>query len=153
MEQDTFNLSVTFTLLAALLYAGNIAHAETNTPQSDGITSGSVSRATFTTAVINREPEDQITELTNNVQRIYFFTELKDMTGQTIHHRWSYNDQTMAEVEFTVGAPRWRIWSSKTLLPHWLGEWTVTVVNEAGEEITSNNFNYIENLTEAEINQ
>ena len=146
MEQDSFNLGATFTLLAALLYGGNMAHAETNTPQSEhGLISGSVPRATFTTAIINREPEDQITELSNNIQRIYFFTELKNMTGQTISHRWSYNDQTMAEIKFTVGAPRWRVWSSKTMLPHWLGEWTVTVANGAGEEVISNSFNYIEN--------
>ncbi len=148
MNQDGFKFGMIITLLAALISGSNMARAEspieTNASQSDiGIISGSVSRSAFTLAVVNREPREHITELSNDQFHIYFFTELKGLAGQTVIHRWSYNGQNMADIEFDIGAPRWRIWSSKVLLPDWTGQWTVAVINELGQEIFSDSFEYV----------
>lgn len=153
MDQNSFNIGMIITLLAALISSSNLARAESTTEpgssQTDiGIISGSVSRSSFTLAVVNREPRKRITELSNDQFHIYFFTELKGLAGQTVTHRWSYKGQNMAEVKFSVGATRWRIWSSKVLLPDWTGEWTVTVINELGQEIFSDSFNYVEAVTQ-----
>ena len=43
-----------------------------------------------------------------------------------------YFGDVMAEVSFNVGGDRWRVWSSKTLVPEWRGDWNVIVVDEAG---------------------
>ncbi len=107
--------------------------------QADG---GQVTRSSFTTAISEREPVDQITEIGNDVGRVYYFTELQGMAGQTVTHRWSYNDAVMAEVQLQIGGPRWRVWSSKNLVPEWVGDWSVAVVNEAGEVLGGNRFSY-----------
>ncbi len=40
-----------------------------------------VSRATFTTAIDNREPTDEVTNLDNDASKIYYFTEIKFHSG------------------------------------------------------------------------
>lgn len=109
-----------------------------------GVIGGSVSRSVFTEAVVNREPKNRITELSNDRQFIYYFTELKGMAGQNISHRWLLNGKPMYEMKFNVGSPRWRIWSSLPLQKEWLGRWEVLVVNELGQVVHSESFNYIQ---------
>jgi hypothetical protein len=59
------------------------------------------------------------------------------MEGRTVRHRWELDGQVMAEVSFQVGAPRWRVHSSKRLLPGQPGSWTVSVVDESGNILRS----------------
>jgi hypothetical protein len=73
---------------------------------------------------------------------VYFFTELRNLEGTTITHRWSLNGSVMAEVTFNVRASRWRVYSSKTLLPEWRGTWVVDVVDENGSVIASRTIGY-----------
>ena len=103
-----------------------------------------VARATFTTGVIDREPQDSIRSISNDNVEIFFFSEIRDGSGATIIHRWEWNGQMMAEVPFEVGGPRWRIFSSKTLDPSWLGEWTVLLVDAAGQVLSRESFRYTE---------
>ncbi len=104
---------------------------------------GRIARSTFTTQVMDREPVDSITELTTASDRVYYYTELLGMAGQTITHRWSFNGEVVAEVSFNVGGPRWRVWSSKNLTPGWTGDWAVSVVDSAGEVLGGNRFTYL----------
>lgn len=103
-----------------------------------------VSRAQFTTAVENREPVDEISRLDINHARIYFFTEIRGGQGETVSHRWLYRDKVMAEVSFRIQGPRWRVWSSKNLLPFWTGTWTVQVVDGNGVVLAKKRFEYVE---------
>jgi len=148
MDQNTFKIGMAITLLVALISSGNIANAEpiheaSPTQRATGIIDGSVSRSAFTLAMVNREPIDKISKLSNDQQHIYYFSELKGLTGQNVTHRWLYKGQTMAELKFKVGAPRWRVWSSKALLPDWTGEWTVVVIDEMGQEVFRESFEYV----------
>ncbi len=104
----------------------------------------SVSRATFTTGVSEYEPTDSVTELTSDHVIVYFFSELNDLAGQTVVHRWEYNGELMSEVPLAVAGPRWRTYSSKNLEPMWVGEWTVSVVDEAGNVLAKRNLAYTE---------
>lgn len=103
-----------------------------------------VTRAVFTSAVQNREPTDTITSLSNDKNKIYFYSELTGLGGQSVTHRWEYQGKTIAEVKFNVGGPRWRVWSSKTLLPQWTGEWRVSVIDGNGNKVGEATFNYTE---------
>lgn len=103
---------------------------------------GSVARAVFTTGIKDHEPVDSITTLTNDHTQIYFFSDLKDMAGQTIIDRWEYKGKVMAEVKFNVGGPRWRAYSSKKLDPSWLGEWKVSVIDANGLTLGASTFTY-----------
>jgi len=119
------------------------AGAEAATPQeASPATQGSVARAVFTSGVKDKEPVDTLTTVSNDTHKVYFFTDLRNLSGHMIHHRWEYNGKTMATVEFGVGGPRWRVWSTKTLLPEWTGKWTVSVIDETGNVLDQASFEY-----------
>lgn len=104
---------------------------------------GVVTRALFTRDIENREPVDTISTLTNNLTSIVYFTEIHDMAGQTVTHRWEYNGKIILEVPIKVGTSRWRAYSTKTLDPAWTGEWKVSVVDAAGGTLSVNTFSYL----------
>lgn len=150
-----------FALLASPTLAGNAAATEEmeTTPAEavqaeaaeasaasefeEPMANGHVARATFTTGVADREPQDEVTQLGNDHTSILFFTDLRGLQGQTVTHVWERNGQLMAKVPFAVGAPRWRVYSSKNLEPSWTGEWTVKVVDESGQVIHAEYFEYV----------
>lgn len=90
-----------------------------------------VPRHQFTRNITDREPVDQLKNATN-IDPLYYFTEILNMTGATITHRWSYKNRVMAEVDFKIGGPRWRVYSSKEMLPEWDGIWKVEVIDKTG---------------------
>ena len=120
------------------------AAGETAEPEAPPVaaSTGSVVRATFTTDVLEREPQNEITTLENDHPLVFYFTELRGMTGRTVTHRWEFAGEVKAETSYAVGGPRWRVFSSKNLDPTWLGEWTVTVVDDTGRELRSDRFTY-----------
>ncbi len=105
---------------------------------------GSVARAQFALEVIDREPTDALRRLDNDHNRIFFFTELHQFEGQVVIHRWEFGGEVKAEVPISVGAPRWRAYSSKALDSSWLGTWTVSVVDAAGNVVAQESFDYLE---------
>jgi hypothetical protein len=107
-----------------------------------GAGEGVVARAVFTTAVADREPSDELSVVPSSTDRVYFFTELLGIEGQRVTHRWEQAGQVRGEVGFDVVGPRWRVWSSKQMLPDWTGEWRVTVVDESGAELATRSFSY-----------
>ena len=122
-------------LVAAAMLCGQLLSADTHTQiapvdTTETTLGGSVSRATFTRAVVNREPVDYLIQISQARQHLYFFSELKGLTGDTITHRWETDGQVVAEHPFNVGGPKWRIWSSHTIDRP--GTWLVKVVNAKG---------------------
>lgn len=91
-----------------------------------------VARAQFTTAIEDREPVDQVHRLGTEHDRVVFFTELRGLEGRRVTHRWVHDGEVEARVDFEVGGPRWRVWSSKDLIPEWSGTWIVEVVDDEG---------------------
>lgn len=126
-------------MLCGALLAG-YAQAESET---------GVSRSAFTLKIENKEPVSDLKTISNDVGNVYFFTELLGLSGHTITHRWEYNNRTLAEVPFEVGADRWRTWSNKSILSGWTGTWTVSVLDEGGNVIEQNEFNYVKTDEEA----
>jgi len=98
--------------------------------------------AQFTSAVEDREPIDQVTFVSSDVRKIFFFSDLRGLQGHSVTHRWILDGKVMAEVQFEVRGPRWRVWSSKELLPGWLGDWMVEIVTDEGEVIAAETFTY-----------
>lgn len=102
-----------------------------------------IKRAMFTDAIVDREPGLNIDQLTTDVELVYFFTEVVDMAGKEIKHQWIYKDEVVAEVPIQIGGPRWRCYSSKKLVPGWVGEWKVAVVDETGKKLHEDKFAYV----------
>lgn len=96
-----------------------------------------VVRATFTTDIVHREPTDSLQVLPAGVERIHFFTELRDLAGETVVHRWERDGEVRADVSFEVRGPRWRVWSSKELVVGEGGTWTVSVLDGSARLLAS----------------
>ena len=105
---------------------------------------GEVSRAIFTIGVDNREPVIMVDSIdSGSYTSISFFTELNDLQGRNVTHQWTFQDQVMFEKTFEVRGDRWRIWTSKTLIPSWTGSWTVNVLDENRTVLASKSFEYL----------
>lgn len=104
---------------------------------------GVVTRSQFTRDIKDLEPVDTISVFTNDQIRIVYFTEIHDMAGQTVMHRWEFNGKIILEVPIKVGTSRWRAYSTKTLMPSWIGDWKVSVVDAAGGTLSVNTFTYL----------
>jgi hypothetical protein len=95
-----------------------------------------VARSILTSAVQDREPVDEllgpITLDPATGRTVFFFTELRDMAGETVTHRWVWNGETVARVEFPIGNIRWRVYSSKILPGNMDGDWQVVVESSDG---------------------
>lgn len=123
----------------------DVAQLETAT---DAVNTSSphLARAQFTTGIENREPVDRVESVFPTsgeaLRTLYYFTEIRDMSGEIVVHRWELNDRVMAEVSFEIGGPRWRVYSSKDLTPAMTGQWQVSVVAADGEIIHTDSFVY-----------
>ncbi len=140
-----FGLAVVLPLKAAEpvpAAAGPVAPVSAGAAATTPAHPARVTQAVFTTGIRNHEPVNSISTLTNRHHSVYFFTDLRNMTGQTVVHRWVYQGKIMAEVKFTVGGPRWRVYSRKTLQPGWLGEWQASVVDASGLTLGVSTFEY-----------
>ena len=127
--------------------ASGSAQEETeSTDLPEGSVEPGVALVQFTTAVEDREPVDAIAFLENEARSIIFYSDIRGYSGATLLHRWEYQGQVMAEVPFVIGGDRWRVWSSKELLPAWIGDWTVSVVKADGEVIAAESFSYNQGL-------
>jgi len=105
-----------------------------------------VSRAVLTTGIAQREPVDVLKDNLKRTQfseKLYFFTEIKNLQGTTIHHLWFHQDQLMAEIPLTVGAVRYRTYSSKNIMPSQTGQWRVEVVTQQGQLLAQKSFRII----------
>ncbi|SBS35884.1 hypothetical protein MSP8887_02478 [Marinomonas spartinae] len=134
-------------LLTSLFVCSMTASASTES----SVSTGEVARAVFASDVIDREPIDNIGNTVkvdySGIQKVYFFTDLRGMDGSTVSHRWLLDGQVMADIPFDIGGDRWRVWSSKRLLPGFEGTWTVQVVKD-GKVLTSRFFQYVDDDTD-----
>ena len=104
---------------------------------------GEVSRALFTIGMDNRESVLSVDSISSDsYTSISFFTELNDLSGHNVTHQWTFNNKVMFEKTFEVRGDRWRVWTSKTLIPSWTGSWTVNVLDDDRSILTSKSFEY-----------
>ncbi|MDH3669520.1 MAG: DUF2914 domain-containing protein [Paracoccaceae bacterium] len=147
-------IKILFTAIAMMLAMSSL-HSQTTTSEGAEATPtqaeeqaaeagrGSVSRATFTTAIVDDEPTDYRSEIENTVPVVYFYAELDGMAGQTAIHRWKFGDKVMADAKIAVKSPRFPAWSSNKMPPESTGLWIVEVLNGKGEVISTHYLNYI----------
>jgi len=107
-------------------------------------TSPFVKRALFTSDISSREPVDdvgeRISQEDNTLDKVIFFTEIRDLKGKTVFHQWKHEGRLVTEIPYAIGGNRWRIYSSKTLNKSAIGNWDVVVSTEEGEILTNRKF-------------
>lgn len=124
--------------LAPLLLAAAVTRAA-GPPAADG----SVIRTQFTSAIAGAEPRDNLTELNDGeAERIYCFTELENLTGQVLVHRWEYRGEVMSKRRFRVDGAHARVWSSRLLTPDRSGSWTVVIMTASGQILAERTLDY-----------
>ena len=79
--------------------------------------SGAAARAIFTTEIANKEPVNDLNSVAITSQTVSFFTELVNLDGKVVTHRWSVHGNVVYTKDFRVGANRWRVWTTKTITP------------------------------------
>jgi len=134
-------ICLTFVLMS-VSFAAEVPTGSVSTPAKESTTGGEVVRAILTTEVKDRAPADEITQVGTEVKKLFFFTELKGLSDQEVIHRWEYKGKVMSEVKLPVKATRWRIWSSKTFNPDWVGEWKASVIDSSGKVLIEKTFVY-----------
>ncbi len=133
-------IKMCFTLLLTL--SALITHAVEQGPceqQQD-----KVLRAMFTTKLDDREPSDRVLILGNAATELFFFSELNQLQGHTITHRWEYEGKVVYQRSYEVKGPRWRITSRKDLDPTMVGRWTVVIVDEKECPLKAVVFQYVQ---------
>lgn len=87
----------------------------------------------FSEGVENRLPVGEAEQFDISVERVYCYTNIISENVPTeIKHVWYADGKKVSEVPLNVRAANWRTWSYKTV---WPAEWTVEVVDAAGEVI------------------
>lgn len=114
-------------LWATVLALPQLLKAE---PDSCNPNNGKISRAMFSTDIVEREPVDRVLILENDRSELHFFTDLRHFQGQTINHRWEYEGQVVMTKSFEVKGPRWRVFSTRSLENDQLGRWTVVITDK-----------------------
>ena len=108
---------------------------------------GSVTRAIIASGVADHEPVDDLgayVALKNKgYQKIFFFTEMRNFSDGKVIHRWKYKGKILADVPLRVARSwGWRTYSSKELLPHMTGDWTVSVIDARGQILATRMFTF-----------
>jgi hypothetical protein len=139
-------LIISAMVISALAVIGNLSALEAQ-HELNQAGKQRVARGIFSTNIVDREPVDQVLILSNTVDQIYFFTDLRHYQGQTITHRWEYEGKMVTEKTFEVGGPRWRVYSQNDLNPAMTGTWTVVVSDGRGWPIYAAIFQYVEKVS------
>lgn len=127
-------------------------HAETGTrtparsTSARSTASAHVARAQLTSGVKHKEPIDRITGVFHSkhkpLRRLYYFTEITGLSGETVTHRWWHDGRLMAKVTFRIGSNSWRAYSVKKLIPRMSGSWRVVATDSQGHTLSSARFIY-----------
>ena len=128
-------LLVRFFCTALALLATCFSGALYAAPHCDDI---ELVRARFALAIADREPVgDAPAALPQRYDTLFFFTEIHNARGETLVHRWFFNDVLQAEVKLSVAGDRWRTWSRKNIGNNRDGSWKVTISTESGCELAN----------------
>lgn len=104
---------------------------------------GQVNRAFFTTRLKNNEPVNEVLILENNKRKLYFFSEVKNMKGKMLFHRWEYRGEKVYEQKFRVDNNSAKLVSKYKLDPRQTGEWMVVISDGRGWPIKAVVFKYV----------
>jgi len=94
--------------------------------------------AEICTAIEERQPTGTAVSFPADIGKVYLWSKvLGAQDSTTVNHVWYYKDEQMATVELPVKSSSWRTWSSKSILPHWIGSWEVKILDTDGTELKS----------------
>ena len=91
--------------------------------------------------VDQRQPVGMAESFGSDVGEVFLWTKLTGAVDTTVvRHVWYYGGNEMAAVELPVRSSLWRTWSSKKILPAWIGDWEVKLMDAEGNILKSVSF-------------
>jgi hypothetical protein len=100
-----------------------------------------VSDILVTTAVIDREPVDNVEVFPRQSGKVFCFTRITGADEPTVvHHVWYRGEQLMSRTVLPVNSPDWRTWSARQLLEDLPGAWRVEIQDVDGNVLQEVNF-------------
>jgi hypothetical protein len=139
------NKYLVLSIISILLYSSCFAVSAAKNKDSKG----NIARAFFSTAIVNKEPVNRLL-VGSELEKIYFFSDIRHMEGQTIYHRWEYNDKVVSKKKFDVKNSKWRVYSSYKIKPSMIGKWTVVVTDERGWPLKAVIFHYVKRQSQTD---
>jgi hypothetical protein len=98
---------------------------------------GQVVRGGLAKYIIHKEPFGNVSlplQLgKKDRQKLYYFTELKDMSGQQVYHEWLYKGKSVFKRPIRITERRWRTSTHKSIGSNALGDWSVRLTGANGE--------------------
>jgi hypothetical protein len=72
---------------------------------------------------------------------VYFFTELRGLSGRPVLHRWEWNGRIMQRRELRPRSQSWRAYTAVTITGAMRGSWRVAAVDATtGTLLTEHRF-------------
>lgn len=97
------------------------------------------------TTVEDRNIVNPDTSFSSSVGNLFCFTRITGAEDTTqVSHVWYYDDEEMARTELDVRSSDWRTWSSKNILPTWVGSWRVVIEDAGGNSLTEQTFEIVD---------
>ncbi len=101
----------------------------------------------FTSGIKKLKPIDnlgaQIKPIEGKFTRsIYYYTIIKNQKGKKLTHKWEQNGKQRASIASQITQNRQVMYSSKKITNNMTGEWKVSVIDEAGNILKVDSFNY-----------
>lgn len=135
-------------LLAASLLASIAAAQEESTAAMQKEPAETMSETTIGVPVIalctevqDREPVGEANTFAEDIGTVCCFTKIIGVEGESaVTHVWYHGDTEISRVELPVRSASWRTWSCKTIAPEATGAWRVDVLDANGNVLKSATF-------------
>jgi hypothetical protein len=106
-----------------------------------------IHRAQLTSKIVDSEPVGEVNSPVKATEKtpvpLYFFAELVDMKGQTVFHEWLLDGKQVSKKTVNISDNTWRTSSRQMVAFTTNSNWTVRLVDEAGQVITEKKFTVI----------
>jgi hypothetical protein len=135
MKRLFYKTNFLFIFVAVMIIMPLAAKAENESPLT-------VFRAAVCYNIVEHEPLDIGTTFTNDVNRLYCFSEIMGAKTNThITHVWYYKGAERARVKLRVHDTRWRTYSSKLIQKYETGTWKIQIIDSKENIIKVLKFN------------
>lgn len=96
------------------------------------------------TGISERMPVGIADDFSVDIGKVFVWCRVTGATDETsIKHVYYYMGQEIASVSLPVKSSSWRTWSSKVILPHWVGQWEIKIFDENIVLLASKRFEII----------
>ncbi len=104
--------------------------------------------------VTDRMPTGMADSFGADVGKVFTWCKVTGATDTTfVRHVYYFNGDEMGSVDLPVRSSSWRTWSSKNIMPGWVGDWEVKIFDANGNLLESKTFKITPAMTQEPMEQ